>query len=73
MTTTQSKETQARIALAGRIGRGHLTPEEQWMVAGLVSMVGVRAELGDVDDRLQVANWELTLAEYRRLVPEGGA
>lgn len=69
MTTTQSKEKRARLDLVTRIGRGHLTRDEQRMLAALVQTVGFHAE-HHPDDAAE--NWRGVVSEYRRLVPEGG-
>lgn len=70
MTTTQSKETEARQRFARRIEHGHLTRDELWAVAELVRTIGVQAEsVGEYGDTY---SWRLAVQEYRRLVPEGG-
>lgn len=69
MTTTQSKETQARQRFARRIEHGHLTRDELWAVAAMVRAVGIGVEF-DRDDA--ATQWDFTVQEYRRLVPEGG-
>lgn len=72
MTTTQSKETEARQRFARRIEHGHLTRDELWQVAELVRVVGVNAMYLGESDRTQAALFRLIVQEYRRLVPEGG-